>query len=103
MPNPFIEQLKERARATPRRIVFPEGDDERVIEAARRLKEERLAEPVLIAKNAVLGIETDRSSEFAAAPRVRRPLLPPARFERHDRTRSRRHRSQAAAISRRCW
>jgi phosphate acetyltransferase len=58
MPHPFIEHLKERARATPRRIVFPEGDDERVIEAARRLKAERLAEPVLIAKNTVLGIES---------------------------------------------
>jgi len=58
MPHPFIERLKERARATPRRIVFPEGDDERVIEAARRLKAERLAEPVLIAKNTVLGIES---------------------------------------------
>ncbi len=58
MDHPFIEHLKERARATRRRIVFPEGDDERVIAAARRLKAERLAEPVLIAKNAVLGLET---------------------------------------------
>ncbi len=58
MPHPFLEHLKERARATPRRIVFPEGDDVRVVEAARRLKAERLAEPVLIAKTAVPGIET---------------------------------------------
>jgi phosphate acetyltransferase len=58
LQHPFIEHLKDRARATPRRIVFPEGDDERVIEAARRLKAERLAEPVLIARNAVMGIES---------------------------------------------
>jgi phosphate acetyltransferase len=49
--HPFIERLKARARANPRRIVFPEGDDERVIEAARRLKAEGLAEPILIARD----------------------------------------------------
>jgi phosphate acetyltransferase len=55
---PLLERLKERARATRRRIVFPEGDDERVIAAARRLQQERLADPVLISRNTVLGIET---------------------------------------------
>ncbi len=54
----FLEQLKERARATRRRIVFPEGDDPRVIEAARRLKQDRVAEPVLIARHTALGLET---------------------------------------------
>ena len=46
--HPFLERLKERARASRRRIVFPEGDDPRVMEAARRLKEEGLVEPVLV-------------------------------------------------------
>jgi phosphate acetyltransferase len=32
-----------------KRIVFPEGDDARVIEAARRLRDEEIAEPLLIA------------------------------------------------------
>jgi phosphate acetyltransferase len=56
--HPFLERLRERARASRRRIVFPEGDDPRVIEAARRLKEERLVEPVLISRNAVPGVES---------------------------------------------
>ncbi|HVW85382.1 MAG TPA: phosphate acetyltransferase [Bryobacteraceae bacterium] len=56
--HPFLDRLASRARATRRRIVFPEGDDERVITAARRLKAERLVEPVLISKNTVLGLET---------------------------------------------
>jgi phosphate acetyltransferase len=51
MSHPFIDRMKLRARAHPRRIVFPEGDDERMIEAARRLKEEGLAEPILISKD----------------------------------------------------
>jgi phosphate acetyltransferase len=38
--------------------VFPEGDDERVVAAARRLMEDRLIEPVLIAKNEIPGLET---------------------------------------------
>jgi phosphate acetyltransferase len=54
----LLEELKARARATRRRIVFPEGDDERVIAAARRLKAEGLAEPLLVARNTVLGLET---------------------------------------------
>jgi len=56
--HPFFEKLKERARAARRRIVFAEGDDPRVVAAARRLKEEGLAEPVLVSKNAVSGVET---------------------------------------------
>src|ERR1700757_3264854 len=66
--NEIIEQWKERARRTRRRIVFPEGDDERVIAAARRLKEERLAEPLLIARNTVLGLETIYPAGSARLP-----------------------------------
>jgi phosphate acetyltransferase len=56
--HPFLERLKERARVSRRRIVFPEGEDARVIEAARRLKEDRLVEPVLISRSAVPGVES---------------------------------------------
>lgn len=56
--HPFIERLIERARNSPRRIVFPEGDDARIIEAARLLKQDRVVEPVLISKNTTLGIES---------------------------------------------
>jgi phosphate acetyltransferase len=65
--HPFFERLKERARATRRRIVFPEGDDARVIAAARRLSEERLIEPLLISKNTVPGIET---TDPVSSPRL---------------------------------
>jgi len=56
--HPFFERLKTRVRARPRRIVFPEGGDERVIEAARRLRDEGLIEPVLITAGRIPGIET---------------------------------------------
>ena len=51
-----------------RRIVFAEGDDERVIEAVRRLKQESLVDPVLISRNSVLGLE---SIDPASSPRLR--------------------------------
>jgi phosphate acetyltransferase len=42
-----LEQLFERARARRPRIVLPETGDERVVEAARRLKNQGIAEPLL--------------------------------------------------------
>ena len=43
----FVESLRRRARERPRRIVFPEGADERTVAAATRLAAEGLAEPIL--------------------------------------------------------
>jgi phosphate acetyltransferase len=46
-PEPVFERLLERARARRARIVLPETGDERVVEAARRMKDEGIAEPIL--------------------------------------------------------
>jgi phosphate acetyltransferase len=43
----ILERLFERARRQRRRIVLPEVGDERILEAARRLKHAGLAEPIL--------------------------------------------------------
>lgn len=43
----ILERLFERARRHRRRIVLPETGDERIVEAARRLSDEGLAEPIL--------------------------------------------------------
>ncbi len=53
MPPPesaaaFLAGLTARARPLRKRIVFPEGDDPRVIAAARRLAREGIVQPVLI-------------------------------------------------------
>ena len=45
---PLIRQLRQRAAAAPKRIVLPESSDPRVIEAAERLKQLGLAEPILL-------------------------------------------------------
>jgi phosphate acetyltransferase len=43
-----MKRFFEAARANPRRIVYSEGTDERVLQAARRVKDEGLAVPILV-------------------------------------------------------
>lgn len=43
-----LDQVKEKARAAPKRIVFPEGYEERILKAAEILVRERIAIPYLI-------------------------------------------------------
>lgn len=43
----FLERLFDAARARRGRIVLPETGDERIVEAARRLRDEGIAEPIL--------------------------------------------------------
>lgn len=43
-----LERLYERARARRATIVLPEGADERVVEAAKQVEEQRLAEPIVL-------------------------------------------------------
>jgi len=47
MPN-IIQNLLESSKQNPRRIVFPETQDLRVIEAARSLHEQKIIVPVLL-------------------------------------------------------
>jgi phosphate acetyltransferase len=44
----ILDDLIERARQTRRRVVLPEGQDSRIVAAARRMWDEGLAEPVLL-------------------------------------------------------
>lgn len=44
----FVDSIRVRASAYPRRIAMPEADDARTIEAARALVERKVVEPVLI-------------------------------------------------------
>jgi phosphate acetyltransferase len=44
----LLMQLRERAAKTPKRIVYPEALDARVLRAAARLVESRMAKPVLV-------------------------------------------------------
>src|SRR6266404_728889 len=80
MPPPdsavaFLAALIARARPLHKRIVFPEGDDARVIEAAGRLAREGIVQPILIGQkpnSALPGVTfidpaaCDRTRDYAA-------------------------------------
>jgi len=46
----FLNDLAARARLANKRIVFPEGDDERVIRAAERLARDAVVKPVVVGR-----------------------------------------------------
>ena len=46
----FLNDLAARARLANKRIVFPEGDDERVIRAAERLARDGVVKPVVVGR-----------------------------------------------------
>ena len=50
MKNTLLASLRERASRNPKRIVYPEGTDPRVLKAARLIGDSRMAKPLLIGK-----------------------------------------------------
>ena len=46
----IIQRFIERAKRRNQQLVLPEGKDERIIQAARRMLDEGLANPVLLGK-----------------------------------------------------
>lgn len=55
----IIEKIKKESssRKSLPKILFPEGEDKRIIEAAKILKESKIAEPILIGKKEIDNIE----------------------------------------------
>ena len=63
----IVEHLIERAKARQRAVVLPEGDDPRILQAARRLHDDGIARPILIGERAALA-EAAASAGVALAP-----------------------------------
>jgi phosphate acetyltransferase len=75
----FTGGLVSRARVRHRRIVFPEGSDERVVAAATRLAQEKVVQPILLGPcRGIPGVKflepetSDRLSRYAALFHERR-------------------------------
>lgn len=56
----ILEKLKGRARAYPQRIVLPEGEDDRVIQAAARVTAERYAKLTLLGRADAIRTSAER-------------------------------------------
>ena len=63
-----VKRIKAKARASVKRIVLPEGDEPRTVEAARIVAEEGVAEPVLLTPEIIARAENkSRLDAYAAA------------------------------------
>ena len=63
----IVARLIERAKGLRRSVVLPEGDDPRIVRAARRLHDDGIARPILIGEPAALR-ETAASAGVALDP-----------------------------------
>lgn len=57
-----IDDLRQRAKKKPKRIVFPEYEDNRVLKAVEYIKYEGIADPIILTKD---NIDGKRQDEFA--------------------------------------
>jgi phosphate acetyltransferase len=58
----IVQKLRERAKQNPKVIVFPEADDERIVEAVEYIKKEGIAKPLLLTQD---NLEPEKQEEFA--------------------------------------
>jgi len=65
--------IVERARASRRTIVFPEAHDPRVLQAARRLADERIVEPVLVGEPTTIRESARRAGVDVSGLRIEDP------------------------------
>ena len=54
--------LRSKAKSDPRVIVFPESNDDRILEAVTRIRDEGIAKPLLLTQD---NLEPERQEEFA--------------------------------------
>lgn len=73
----FLESLRARAAARRRRIIFPESDDPRVLDAVRALATTGIVEPVLVGRagSAPVPCEVIDPAEPGLADRIAEELL----------------------------
>ena len=49
-----MQTVRQRARTSPKRIVFAEGEEEKILRASYRLMDEEIAQPVLLGRTSVI-------------------------------------------------
>ena len=62
----LVEKIKEKARESVKRIVLPEGDEPRTVAAAKIVKDDGIAEPILLTPETIAA-DVPRRERYAAA------------------------------------
>jgi malate dehydrogenase (oxaloacetate-decarboxylating)(NADP+) len=75
-----MQSVRERARVQPKRIVFSEGEHEKIIRAGCHLMEEKIAHPILLGQPAVI----ERKLHELGLGNVRLQIIEPARSPRFE-------------------
>jgi phosphate acetyltransferase len=58
----IVKGLREQAKKNPRKIVFPEANDERIIEAVERINKEKIANALLLTHD---NLEVEKQEKYA--------------------------------------
>ena len=58
----IVARLRENAKKDPKKIIFPEAQDSRVVEAVEYIKKEKIAHPLLLTPD---NLEPEKQEEFA--------------------------------------
>jgi phosphate acetyltransferase len=81
----LLESLKEKAKATPRRIILPEGEEPRTVKAAAQIIKEKLAQVTLVGNRAKIeAVAREQGVDVSGIPSVD-PLTSP-QFEEYVQT-----------------
>jgi len=96
----FLTELRERAAARPRAIVYPEADDPRVLDAVTECVRFGLVQPVLLGDPETVGAELDQRGVDPSAVRIVAGDDPElhARTRRHIADRRERRHDSAEAL-----
>ncbi len=78
----LMQRLLDRARSAPKSIVFPEGDNEKILRTAKILVDQGLAKPILLSRGDDLAPRLAELGLDAEAVRIIRPETSPD-FERY--------------------
>ena len=73
-----FQAIIERAQSDPRRIVLPEGDDPKVLQAAQTLREENIAQPILLGEQAAIEAAARRHQVSLEGVEIHDPARSPA-------------------------
>ena len=57
---PLISKLSERLERHPKRVVFPEGSDPRILQAARKFASRNLGVPILLGDRAEIKANAEK-------------------------------------------
>jgi len=93
----LMQRLIDRAKSAPKRIVFPEGENEKILRTAKILVDQGLAKPVLLARRE--NIEA-KLADLGLSPddvRILRPEETPE-FERYSQSLHERRRRQGMTL-----